>query len=95
MVFLRQLDNLNLFLKWHALASTQPESWQCKMTGLDRIYGFRMDGSEALEDITVGCTDISYCLHRRALRRAAVASAMLKTAGALSFLSATTAETST
>lgn len=93
MVFLRQLDDLNLFLKWHALVSTQPESRQCKMTGLNRIYGFRVDGSEALEDITVGCTDNSCRLHRRALRRASVASAMLMTAGALSLRSATTAET--
>ena len=63
------------------------------MAGLNKTYGFETDCSETLRVTTDGRTDASHHLRRRALRRSAIAGAMLKIGGAVSFLSAITAET--
>lgn len=63
------------------------------MAGLTNTYGFETDGSETLKVATDGDTDALHHLRRRALRRTAVAGAMLKIGAAVSFLSAITADT--
>lgn len=63
------------------------------MAKLNKTYGFGTDSSETLKNTTDGSTDALNRLRRRALRRTAIAGAMLKIGGAVSFLSAVTAET--